>query len=67
MCIRDRGYTVTPCEKEACGTDVIPVIKDDEGEEHYSEFLDDWRLAGLVKKYSDYIRWPCLLYTSRCV
>ena len=52
------GYTVTPCEKEACGTDVILVIKDDEGEEHYSEFLDDWRLAGLVKKYSDYIRWP---------
>ena len=52
------GYTVTPCEKEACGTDVILVIKDDEGEEHYSEFLDDWCLAGLVKKYSDYIRWP---------
>ena len=52
------GYTITPCEKDACGTDVILVIKDDEGEEHYSEFLDDWRLAGLVKKYSDYIRWP---------
>ena len=52
------GYTITPCEKDACGTDVILVIKDDEGEEHYSEFLDDYRLAGLVKKYSDYIRWP---------
>ena len=52
------GYTVSPCEKEICGTDVILVIKEDEGEDHYSEFLADWRLVELVKKYSDYIRWP---------
>ena len=33
-------------------------MKENEGEEHYDEFLDDWRLAGIVKKYSDYIRYP---------
>ena len=52
------GYTITPCEKNTAGTDVILVVKEDEGEEHYSEFLDENRLVGIVKKYSDYIRWP---------
>ena len=50
------GYTIEPCDKEDVGTEVILVVKENEGEEHYDEFLDDWRLAGIVKKYSDYIR-----------
>ena len=50
------GYTIEPCDKEDVGTEVILVVKENEGEEHYDEFLDDWRLA--VKKYSDYIRYP---------
>ena len=52
------GYTIEPCDKEDVGTEVILVVKENEGEEHYDEFLDDWRLAGIVKKYSDYVRYP---------
>ena len=52
------GYTIEPCDKEDVGTEGILVVKENEGEEHYDEFLDDWRLAGIVKKYSDYIRYP---------
>lgn len=52
------GYTIEPCDKEDVGTEVILVVKENEGEEHYDEFLDDWSLAGIVKKYSDYIRYP---------
>ena len=47
------------CDKDRTwATEVILVVKENEGEEHYDEFLDDWRLAGIVKKYSDYIRYP---------
>ncbi len=52
------GYTIETCDKEDAGTEVTLVIKQDEGEETYGEFLDDWRLAEIVKKYSDYIRYP---------
>ena len=52
------GYTITPCQKESFGTDVILVVKPDTEEEHYDEFLDEYRLVGIVKKYSDYIRYP---------
>jgi len=52
------GYTVTACEKENCGTDVIMHIKDDSEEEQYGQFLETHRLQELVKKYSDYIRYP---------
>lgn len=55
------GYTIEPCDKEDVGTEVILVVKENEGEEHYDEFLDDWRLAGIVKKYSDYIRYPIVM------
>ena len=52
------GYTITPCEKEGVGTDIIMHIKPDGDEEDYSEFLQEYTLRNLVKKYSDYIRWP---------
>lgn len=52
------GYTITECEKDACGTDVIMHIKPDTEDENYSEYLDSHRLRDLVKKYSDYIRHP---------
>ena len=50
------GYTITECDKEAVGTDVIMHIKPDTDEEKYSEYLESYRLHALVKKYSDYIR-----------
>jgi len=52
------GYTVTPCEKDAVGTDVILELKPDTEDERYSDYLASWRLQELVKKYSDYVRWP---------
>ena len=52
------GYTVTPCEKESAGTDVIMTLKEDTEEEKYSDYLGEFRLRSLVKKYSDYIRYP---------
>ncbi len=52
------GYTVTECEKDAPGTDVIMRLKPDTEDENYSEYLDTHRLQRLIKKYSDYIRHP---------
>ena len=59
------GYDVTPCEKETVGTDVILYLKDDEGEDKYGDFLTEYKIKDLVKKYSDYIRYPIkMLVTS---
>lgn len=52
------GYRIGECEKESFGTDIILHIKEDSEDERYSEFLDEYRLRALVKKYSDYIRYP---------
>ena len=52
------GYTVTACDKETVGTDVIMHIKPDTEEEIYGSYLEVWKLKALVKKYSDYVRWP---------
>ncbi len=52
------GYTITEAEKQSAGTEVILELLDDGEEEKYSDFLDQYRLKGLVKKYSDYIRFP---------
>lgn len=55
------GFTVEPCEKEQEGTCITLHIKADTEDENYSEFLDCHRLNSLVKKYSDYIRYPIML------
>lgn len=52
------GYTVTECDKEAHGTEIILKIKDNAEGESYDEFLESARIQGLVKRYSDYIRYP---------
>ena len=53
------GYTVDPCEKETVGTDIILHLRDDGDEPNeYSQYLREGTLARLVKKYSDYIRFP---------
>ena len=52
------GYTVTPCEKETVGTDVILTMKSDTEDDCYSVYLMPWKIQELVKKYSDYVRWP---------
>ena len=52
------GYTVEECEKDGWGTDVIMHLRPDDENERYSEYLEQYRLQDLVKKYSDYVRWP---------
>lgn len=52
------GYTVTMGEKDSVGTDIIMYIKTDTEDERYSEFLEEYKIKGLIKKYSDYIRYP---------
>ncbi len=52
------GYTIKPCQKEDVGTVITLRIKDSTEDENYDEFLDQYRISTLVKKYSDYIRHP---------
>ena len=52
------GYTITEAEKASHGTDITLSIKANTEEESYDEFLDSYRIQSLVKKYSDYIRYP---------
>ena len=52
------GYTVSTVERAEVGTDVIMHIKPDSEEEVYGSYLEVWKLKALIKKYSDYVRWP---------
>ncbi len=52
------GYTITKAEREEVGTTIVLKIKQDGADENYGEFLEEYRLRSLVKKYSDYIRYP---------
>lgn len=59
------GYSVTECERASAGTDIIMHIKPDTDDEKYGEFLESWRLQELVRKYSDYIRFPIRMEVSK--
>ena len=59
------GYTIDECEKDGVGTDVIMHIKPDDESERYGDFLQQWKLMQLIKKYSDYIRWPIQMDVKR--
>lgn len=52
------GYTVTEADKTSVGTEIIIELLDDSDDEKYSDYLDQYRLKSLIKKYSDYIRFP---------
>lgn len=58
------GYTITEAEKANAGTEIILEMLDDTEDENYTEFLDQYRIKGLVKKYSDYIRFPVKMEVS---
>ena len=59
------GYTIEPCEKETAGTDVIMTLKADTEEETYGEYLEEYQLRSLVRKYSDYIRYPIRMEVTK--
>lgn len=52
------GYTIEECEKDGVGTEIRLTMKDDTDDECYDEFLTQWKIKSLVKKYSDYIHYP---------
>ncbi len=59
------GYTVSEDSREAAGTDVIMHLKPDTEDEEYSSYLEVWKIKSLIKKYSDYVRWPIKMDVSR--
>lgn len=59
------GYEVTPCEKETPGTEITLHIKADTEDDKYGEFLDEYRIRSLVKKYSDYIKYPIKMMVTK--
>ena len=52
------GYTIEQAQREQPGTDIIMVLKEDTEDDKYSEYLDEYKIRGLIRKYSDYIRYP---------
>jgi molecular chaperone HtpG len=52
------GYTIEPCEKDSVGTTITMTIKDNTEDDQYDEYLDEYRLKAIIKKYSDFIRYP---------
>lgn len=58
------GYTIKPCEKETAGTVITIYLKADTDDEKYSDYLEEYRLRSLIKKYSDYIRYPIRMLTE---
>ncbi len=52
------GYTITQCQRDSVGTDVVMHIKTDTQDDKYSDYLQTWKLSELIKKYSDYIHHP---------
>ncbi|MDR6997610.1 molecular chaperone HtpG [Neobacillus niacini] len=60
------GYTIVPFEKDEVGTEIILKIKENNEDENYDEFLEEYRLKSIIKKYSDFIRYPIKMdVTSR--
>ena len=58
------GYTIKPCEKETAGTVITIYLKADTDDEKYSDYLEEYKLRSLIKKYSDYIRYPIRMLTE---
>ncbi|MEN1989932.1 molecular chaperone HtpG [Paenibacillus hubeiensis] len=52
------GYTISPAEKDSVGTEIVLTIKANTEEDSYDEFLEEYRLRSIIKKYSDFIRYP---------
>lgn len=59
------GYTIEETEKDAPGTDVIMTLKADTEDEKYSEYLEEYEIRSLIRKYSDYIRYPIKMEVTK--
>ena len=59
------GYTIEECEREFPGTDVIMTLKEDTEDDKYSEYLEEYQIRSLIRKYSDYIRYPIKMEVTK--
>ena len=59
------GYTIKPCTKDSFGTEIILNIKANSEDENFDEYLEEYRLRSIIKKYSDFIRYPIKMDTER--
>ncbi|MBQ2854159.1 MAG: molecular chaperone HtpG [Oscillospiraceae bacterium] len=59
------GYTIEQTQKDAAGTDIIMTMKEDTEEDKYSDFLQEYQIRNLIRKYSDYIRYPIRMEVTK--
>jgi len=59
------GYTIEQTQKDAAGTDIIMTLKEDTEEDKYSDFLQEYQIRNLIRKYSDYIRYPIRMEVTK--
>ena len=59
------GYTIKETQKDTVGTEITMKLKPDTDDEKYSEFLDEYRIVSIIKKYSDYVRYPIKMYREK--
>ncbi|MCU9593952.1 molecular chaperone HtpG [Caldibacillus thermolactis] len=59
------GYTIEKSEKNNVGTDIILTLKENTDQDNYDEFLEEWRIKEIVKKYSDFIRYPIKMEVTK--
>lgn len=59
------GYTIEPCEKDSIGTEIILKIKENTEDENFDEYLEEYKLQSIIKKYSDFIRYPIKMDITR--
>lgn len=59
------GYTIEPCEKDETGTEITLHIKENTDDENYDDYLDSYRLQSIIKKYSDFIRYPIKMQVTK--
>ncbi len=61
------GYTISEMEKDSIGTRIVLHLKDDTEDEHYSDYLEESKIKSLVKKYSDYVRYPIQMEVEKSI
>ncbi len=61
------GYTITPVEKDGIGTRITLTLKKDTDDEKFSAYLEEYKLRSLVKKYSDYVRYPIKMDVTKSI
>jgi molecular chaperone HtpG len=59
------GYTIEPCEKNEVGTEITLKIKESTDDEKYDEFLDEYKIRSLIKKYSNFIKYPIKMMVKK--